>query len=350
LDEKTGKTVKSFDIGSVKDYKYRRMIGYKGKLYVTTVWRDEREWKNEKLYVNLWAYDLKLGKVVWQFETGPIVEYGLDGENIGAWLSAADGKVFLTVMEVHDHDKLYCFDAVTGKKLWSTNRPERAAVKNTYPAIGGGKVFLGTEPGFKTPGGKIVALDENTGAVAWEKAFREDNRLLQVTDQTSMIFRDGKLFVPFGYGQNKGLFKILDASSGEELGRFLDKDAKGSFFNYSPLVDDKSIYESEFEHYLCKLNRDNGSLVWRYAFRGGESHPLQFQTPTHIAYTDWEEPTTFLVFVEKATGKESARYDLPSRTNTVGARQVTGVAADGNFVVVTTEGGRMYGLSGASQN
>jgi len=344
IDKKTGEKTRKHVIGEVPDIKYRRMIGYDGKIFVSVIWRDEKEWKNEKLYSYLFAYDIKNKKTIWNHTIGPIIEYGMDRENIGSWLNADDKKIFLVLMQVRKNNKLFCFDANNGNILWKTNRPENVKIDNTYPAIGNGKVYLGTTANQE--GGKITAFDINTGSVVWEKAFSLENENMEAVDYSNMIFQEDVLYVPFQYKINKGILMALNASDGNKKWLFQDNDKEDSFFNYTPLIDQKAIYACEFDDFLYKIDKKTGKLIWRFTFTTGGSHPLRFQTTKYIAYTTLgQEGYAQLIFIDKQTGQEAARYDLPSEINRPGLRHITDVVADNNQLFAILEDGRFYALA-----
>jgi outer membrane protein assembly factor BamB len=348
LDKKTGQVVKEHRVAMPGKLKWRRMMGYQGKLYVSTVWTDSTQYPNAKIESHVWAYDPVQEKVVWEFHKVTPFSGG-DAENIGAWLNAENGKVFLTLMEIWKNDnKLYCFDAQTGQILWKTNKPERRAVKNTYPAIGGGKVFLGTETGDQGSGGKIVAFDINTGKVVWEREFKKGENIYEIEKEESFVYRDGRLYVPFHRRIGKGAFAVLDAGTGKDVWWFEDKEKGSPFSINAPLIDGERFYAVEFEGSLCGINKTNGRLMWRHDF-AAEGYPqLRFMNKETVVYSTREGDQNYLVWVDKKTGKETYRHEFPAMTNQPGQRHIIEVIADDNFLVVGLEDGRLYGMEGST--
>jgi hypothetical protein len=67
----------------------------------------------------------------------------------------------------------------------------------------------------------------------------------------------------------------------------------------------------------------------------------------NIAYTTHEGKVAELIFIDKQTGKESARWELPSEMNRPGLRHITDVVVDDNLLIAILEDGRIYALDGA---
>ncbi|HSJ78015.1 MAG TPA: PQQ-binding-like beta-propeller repeat protein, partial [Erythrobacter sp.] len=105
-----------------------------------------------------------------------------------------DGKLYLTTA----WSKVKAFDAATGKALWQYDPkvPGETAVKaccdtvNRGLAAWGDKLFLGTLDG------RLVALDRDTGAVAWEKVTVDQAKSYTITGAPRVI--DGKVIIGNG--------------------------------------------------------------------------------------------------------------------------------------------------------
>lgn len=129
-----------------------------------------------------------------------------------------DGRLYLTTA----WSKVKAFDAATGAKLWEYDPkvPGETAVKaccdvvNRGLAAWGDKLFLGTLDG------RLVALDRNTGGVAWEKVTVDQDQSYTITGAPRVI--DGKVIIGNGGAEFgvRGFVAAYSADTGEELWKF----------------------------------------------------------------------------------------------------------------------------------
>ncbi|MDC8755353.1 PQQ-dependent dehydrogenase, methanol/ethanol family [Erythrobacter sp. sf7] len=129
-----------------------------------------------------------------------------------------DGKLYLTTA----WSKVKAFDAATGAKLWEYDPqvPGETAVKaccdvvNRGLAAWGDKLFLGTLDG------RLVAIDRETGKVAWEKVTVDQSKSYTITGAPRVI--DGKVIIGSGGAEFgvRGYVAAYSAEDGEELWRF----------------------------------------------------------------------------------------------------------------------------------
>ncbi|MBI1402453.1 MAG: PQQ-dependent dehydrogenase, methanol/ethanol family [Porphyrobacter sp.] len=129
-----------------------------------------------------------------------------------------DGKLYLTTA----WSKVKAFDAATGAKLWEYDPkvPGETAVKaccdvvNRGLAAWGDKLFLGTLDG------RLVALDRDTGTVAWEKATTDPAKSYTITGAPRVI--DGKVIIGNGGAEFgvRGFVAAYSAEDGKELWKF----------------------------------------------------------------------------------------------------------------------------------
>ncbi len=129
-----------------------------------------------------------------------------------------DGKLYLTTA----WSKVKAFDAATGKALWEYDPkvPGETAVKaccdvvNRGLATWGDKLFLGTLDG------RLVALDRETGKVAWEKVTVDQSKSYTITGAPRVI--DGKVIIGNGGAEFgvRGYVAAYSADDGKELWRF----------------------------------------------------------------------------------------------------------------------------------
>ena len=352
LDKKTGDVLKKYPVGEVDRLTYCRAIGYGNKLYISIAALDDRDWKNEKFNVYILAYDLSANKLIWNYHNVIEKESILTSDQ-GAWLNASDNKIILSVMEVRNHDKLYCFDADTGKLLWSTKEP-KGVIDNTEPAIADGKVFLFTNNGPKMRG-YLTAYDLNTGKTIWQKEFivekkdkydQEKNDVWNMEKNISLTYKNGILYVPLTKNTRDGAFKLFDAKNGDEL--WSTEEHFKSFLTSTPLVDKDNCYLLEFERNIIKIDIGNKKVLWETPV-SLYTH-ICLQTADYIAYSLNQNFRNFLVFISKDTGEEITRYEFPTRGAVTQLTQINDVLSDGNLLLVCLEDGNYFALEGNKQS
>ena len=85
-----------------------------------------------------------------------------------ASVSVSDGRAYTTGNK-EDKDTVYCFDAVTGKELWTFSFEEPLAPRyydggtSATPTVEGGHVYVLSKQG------RLFSLDAATGKVGWKK-------------------------------------------------------------------------------------------------------------------------------------------------------------------------------------
>jgi outer membrane protein assembly factor BamB len=225
------------------------------------------------LYVNgeadsisyLFAFDLK-GKLLWKSPNGR--EFYGEGFSAGFPGSRSTPTVFNGMVYVHSGlGRIACFDAQTGKEIWT---------KNMVNDFGGTLHYFGFSESllvdgnnlFCYPGGadsNVVCLDRLTGNVVWKS-----KALSQVAAFNSPIMinlPERKLFVTV----SKNSLFALDAKNGELLWTITEDSLKfDDEYCNSPIFSDGSVYsmpgnENGKGSFKLKLSPDGKSVqeVWR---------------------------------------------------------------------------------------
>jgi PQQ-dependent dehydrogenase (methanol/ethanol family) len=129
-----------------------------------------------------------------------------------------DGKLYLTTA----WSKVKAFDAATGAPLWEFDPevPGETAVKACCDVVNRGLAAWGDKLYFGTLDGRLIALDRETGKVAWEKVTVDQSQSYTITGAPRII--DGKVLIGNGGAEFgvRGYIAAYDAKNGEELWRF----------------------------------------------------------------------------------------------------------------------------------
>ena len=135
-------------------------------LYIDGVLYVSTAW--DKVY----AFDAKTGKQLWQYNAKVPGEWlrNVCCGNVSRGLAAYNGKIYIGTLDA----RLVALDAKTGKEAWVTDTIEgdHNAPLNRYsitmaPRIAKGKVFIGASGGEFGVRGWIAAFDAETGKQVW---------------------------------------------------------------------------------------------------------------------------------------------------------------------------------------
>jgi alcohol dehydrogenase (cytochrome c)/quinohemoprotein ethanol dehydrogenase len=120
----------------------------------------------------VYAFDAKTGKTLWQYDAKVPGEWirnvccGIVNRGIAAW----NGKIYMGTLDA----RVVAIDAATGKEVWSTdtisgdkNDPLNRYSITMAPRVAKGKVFLGASGGEYGVRGWIAAYDAETGKELW---------------------------------------------------------------------------------------------------------------------------------------------------------------------------------------
>ena len=129
-----------------------------------------------------------------------------------------DGKLYVTTA----WSKVFAYDAATGEPLWSYDPevPGETGVKACCDVVNRGLAVWGEHLFLGTLDGRLVALDRDTGAVAWEKVTVDQDKSYTITGAPRVV--DGKVLIGNGGAEFgvRGYIAAYSADDGEELWRF----------------------------------------------------------------------------------------------------------------------------------
>jgi outer membrane protein assembly factor BamB len=342
IDKKTGDIISSRSIGKVDKIRYCRAIGHNGKIYVSIVYLDWRDLENETLYVSVLAYDPKISSQIWRFDKNFKGRHVSTMDHQGAWLNASKDKIILSIMDMREHDKIFCLDADNGKTLWSAN--PSGYINNTLPPISGDKVFVVTN-------GKesyLRVYNINSGDLAWERELlwssagaggKTKELSPQMQYDVSVLCKEGVVYMPLSIG-NRGLVYFLQEQDGS--GGVVFGGDKTYFFDSTPLVDERAMYISEIEENILCIGKSHKE-IWRKSIKN-INIDLYVQTINLIGYTCRQRDANYFVFISKEDGHEVDRYNLTPENALEKQTLIYGVMVEDGFVLVCQSDGTYFAL------
>jgi outer membrane protein assembly factor BamB len=203
--------------------------------------------------------DADTGEIIWEIK----------GSRTWSTPAIAEGKVVIGYGLYSDEGLVSCFDAFTGKWLWSI-KPDRG-VKSS-PVIVDGKVYVGSNVG------RIYCIDLDEGFLHW--------RYLKGGEfESSPAIVDGKLFIG---SKDKNVY-CLDAETGNEI---WIRSVGYEIHLSTPVVFDQRVYIGTYDdvphrgHVFC-LNANNGDIIWDYLTGGWiDSSPAIFEEKLYVGSRD----------------------------------------------------------------
>lgn len=129
-----------------------------------------------------------------------------------------DGVLYITSA----WSKVYAYDAATGKPIWAYDPkvPRETLVRACCDAVNRGVALYGDKVYVGTLDGRLVALDQKTGEVAWTKTVVPDQQNYTITGAPRAA--KGLIFLGSGGSEYKarGYIAAYDWRTGEEVWRF----------------------------------------------------------------------------------------------------------------------------------
>lgn len=143
------------------------------------------------------------------------VEGGLESGNSQSSPVVVDGTIFIESAL----GNVIAVDGKTGVTKWRYEQT-RGSVTRRGVAVGGGKVFT------KARGNWVIALDQETGQVVWERQINGYGNVQKV----AVTYHDGRLYLGTNDG-NEGAALCVDANNGDVIWHFWGVPRPGEFGN-----------------------------------------------------------------------------------------------------------------------
>ena len=175
------------------------------------------------------------------------IEGGLTTGTNQSTAVAADGVLFIESALGNVH----AVDGKTGKTKW-VYKQTRGTIVRRGVAVGQGMVFT------KGRGNWVIALDQQTGAVVWEKQIDGYGKV----EKVAVTYHDGILYLGTNDG-DRGAALAVDASNGDLLWHFWGAPGPGEFGNDTWEGDSWKVGgATPWQH--CAIDPELGLVYWAF--------------------------------------------------------------------------------------
>lgn len=295
--------------------------------------------------------DLSSGRELWRINAGvPLTAgVGTDGESIAVgavdgtllvfdmdgkqrWKAQASSEILsspavgqgLVVVRSIDN-RIVAFDANSGARRWTVQRPIPPLTLRTAPgiALGDGVAYVAL------PGGRLVAIVLSNGAVRWDAIVgdpRGTTELERVADVSGMPAISGRGVCAVAY---QGKLGCLDTASGAGYW------AKDFSSDVGVAMDDRHVYAVNDRSAVHAFIKTNGTSVWRndQLLNRGLTAPAALSGAVIVG-----DRQGYVHFLSSADGS------FVARTETDGSRIIAQPLTSGTTVIVQTQAGLLAAL------
>ena len=263
---------------------------------------------------------------------GEVLAYDASGKQL--WKTQLAGEVLAppaveaALVAVRAGDgRIYGLDAVSGKQRWVYQRSTPALSLRSYSGVvlERGAVFAGF------PGGRLVGLNAQTGAVGWDSVValpKGTTELERVADVMGLPVVDGDRVCAVAY---QGRVACFDTQSGTTIWARDMSSVAGMD------ADHRGAYITDEKNAVIALDKTNGGSLWKQdkLFGRGVSAPLAFGR--YVIVGDFEG---YVHLLSREDGSFVGR--VATDGSAIGA---TPVALDGDTVLVQTRNGGVFAIA-----
>jgi outer membrane protein assembly factor BamB len=222
--------------------------------------------------------------------------------------------------------RIYALDGSTGKRKWVYQRSTPALTLRSFAGtlLDGGAVFAGF------PGGKLVALNLQTGVLGWEATVaqpRGATELERVADVTSLPVLGGREICAVAF---QGRVACFDASRGTPVWT-RDVSSIGGL-----AVSGNVVYVSDDRGAVIALDKNSGSSLWK------QDKLLERRTSAPLVYGDYVVVGDFEGYVH-ALNRDDGSF--AARISTDGSGIATAPVALERGILVQTRKGGLYAIA-----
>lgn len=258
---------------------------------------------------------------------GELRALGADGASlwsatVGAEVVTAPAVADGTVVVRASDNRVLAFEARTGKRLWNFQRQNPPLVLRNAGGIAvvPGTAFIGM------PGGRLVALALNSGALRWDVALAQPkgaNELERIADVVGSPLVIGSQICAVAYQGRIGCFDLGS-------GRLVWSQEFSSATGFD--IDDAGLVSVDADDRVRAFGRQ-GQLGWRSVGFDRRRLSAPFISGSGIALGDREGRVLWLTRTEGVLGAVTATDGKPIVAPPVGAQ---------GLVVVQTTGGSLH--------
>jgi len=243
--------------------------------------------------------------LLWNFQTGA---------SVNSAPSVSGDKVFVRSLDGY----FYCFNAVTGAKLWST---KIIGLENgtSAPAVHGGRIYL------TNYGGKVYCLDSSSGTLLWERQYG-------ATTTDSPVIGGGRIYYTSG-----GKIYCLDAYTGQKQWEY----QPSMSFASSPALLNGRVYAGSTDGRMYCLDGDSGVLIWTYQGSAGCPWSPGASGSRIFTGTNFSSTSSKIYGLDAGTGAKAWEY-------LTGSNILSAPSVSGTRVYVGCENGKIYCLDSQS--
>ena len=261
---------------------------------------------------------------------GEILAMDTSGRSL--WKAQIAGEVLappvlaLGIMIVRTSDgRIIALNRIDGKRKWVYPRAAPALTLRTNASvlINRGVIYAGY------PGGKLVALELDTGKPIWEATIslpRGSNELERIADVSGLPFLDDTRICAAVYQGRTGCLETLN---GNVLWSREISSADGV------AIDTRHLYVADTEGVVFALDKTNGATVWKQEKLKGRDPSTPITLKDRIVIGDRQG---FVHVLSLENG------DLTGRIATDGSRVVS-LSANVDRAIVQTEKGGVFAIA-----
>ncbi len=164
---------------------------------------------------------------------------------------------------------IYCFDAVTGAKVWSYPTGYYAS---STPAVVDGRVYAGSADG------NLYCLDASSGSKIWSFSVQQQGQSSASADSSPTVVGD-RVYIESGAGD---IF-CLDAASGDKVWSYSTGAASTGA---SPAVDAGYVYAGNGAGGVFCLDASSGAKIWDYSTGDAVDSPAVVDGYVYVGSVD----------------------------------------------------------------
>ncbi|NNM58385.1 MAG: outer membrane protein assembly factor BamB [Legionellales bacterium] len=261
---------------------------------------------------NVSSIQLATGATNWHIKLKPGVSGGVEVGGSLVYVPTQNGEV-------------YALNEENGNVRWHTVLPNQS---NTAPTYAGARLYV------KTIDDKVLALNTSTGQILW--TYDQGATQLQLLGSSRVAVSGNTVIAGFSDGK----VNALNANTGQLMWQttaavpqgFSDVAQMVGVFS-DPIISGTTVFVGTYHGSVAALDIDSGTIKWQH----------NFSTYDNIAVTDAgvfaASTGGHIVGLNRANGTVMWKQDALAK------RRLSGIAVDGNNLVVGDDQGNLHWLS-----